>query len=142
MSPTSYQTAPPRGVPITITEGSLLENRGSVGVATIGAVEESALIEGGGHRVGRAGLPWGAGRRRRHAFHRAPTPLRRPQPPARLLRHLRHLHRPLTPPPPPARVFWSPEVAIIATSGLQKPSRRTSTSRLGKSSAAISRTAG
>src|SRR5437899_1511113 len=63
MSPTSYQTAPPRGVPITIPEGGLLENRGLTGVATMGAVAESALIAEVGHRLARAGLRWTAGRR-------------------------------------------------------------------------------
>src|SRR5439155_2790126 len=76
MSPTSYQTAPPRGVPARITEGSLVENRGLTGVATIGPVEESALVEEVGHRLARAGLRWTAGRRAVvHIFESSQAPL-------------------------------------------------------------------
>ena len=63
MSPTSYQTAPPRGVPTRITEADLEQNRQLTGVATIGAVEQSALVEEVGHRLARAGQRWTAGRR-------------------------------------------------------------------------------
>src|SRR5258706_14716067 len=76
MSPTSYQTAPPRGALVRITEGSLVENRGWTGVATIGAVEENTLVEEVGHRLARAGLRWTAGRRAVVAiFESAPAPL-------------------------------------------------------------------
>src|SRR5438309_8171875 len=64
MSPTSYQTAPPRGASVRITEAGREQNRGLMGVATIGAVEDqSALVEEVGHRLARAGLRWTAGRR-------------------------------------------------------------------------------
>jgi Fur family transcriptional regulator, ferric uptake regulator len=62
MSPTSYQTAPPRGALVKITEPARKRNRGGR-PSTIQFVEESALVEEVGHRLARAGLRWTAGRR-------------------------------------------------------------------------------